>query len=102
MIVRVIVRVNEKDFVPVVTIDTLRDAVPEAVALLCLVEMTVEDDVALACVLETTILTVEDGVAYGGRFKSGIAVGQPVHGLTNFAPRTWPAYIGGMVMPLLR
>lgn len=101
MVVGVIDRVTEKDPVPVVTIDTLRDTVPEAVALLCLVEMTVEDDTALACVLETTVLTVEDGVAYGARFKSGVAVGQSVHGLTSFAPRTWPAYIGGMVMPLL-
>jgi hypothetical protein len=101
MVVRVIICVTEEDPVPVVTIDTLRDAKLEAVALSCFVKTVVEDDAALVCVLGTTVLNVEDGVAYGGKFKSGVAVGQSAHDLTSFAPRTCPAYIGGIVMPLL-
>ena len=81
--------------------DTPSEAVLEAVALLCVVGTTVEDGVAPVGVLETTVLTVGEGVAYGGKSKSGVAVGQSVHGLISFAPRTWPAYMGGIVMPLL-
>lgn len=88
MVVGVIVCVIEKDTVPVVRIDTLRDAVPGTIGLLCFVETSVGDDATMVCVLETIVLTVEDGVAYGGRLKSGVAVGQSVHGLTSFAPRT--------------
>lgn len=102
MVVEVMVCVTEKVEVPFVMTDALGDVVLEAVALLCVAESTVlEDDIPLVGVLEMTVLTVEDGVAYGGRFKFGVPVGQSVHALTSFAPRTWPAYTGGMVIPPL-
>lgn len=98
--VGVIVCVAEKDTVPDVMTDALDDAVREIVALLC-VDGTREDGVSLLCVLEVTVLIVEDGVAYGGRFKSGVVVGQSVHGLISFAPCTWSAYMGGVMVLLL-
>jgi hypothetical protein len=102
MVVEVMVCGTEKVKVPFVMTDALGDVVLEAVALLCVAESTgLEDDIPLVGVLEMTVLTVEDGVAYGGRFKFGVTVGQSVHALTSFAPRTWPAYTGGMVIPPL-
>lgn len=76
MVVGVRVCVKEKDTVPVVMTDALKDAVLEAL------DTTAE--------VEAVVTTEEDGVAYGGRFKLGVAVGQPpaMHGLTSFAPRT--------------
>lgn len=99
--VGVIVCVAEKGTVPDVMTDALGDAVREIVALLCVVDGTREDGVSLLCVLEMTVLIVKDGVAYGGRFKSGVVVGKSVHGLISFAPRTWSAYMGGVMVPLL-
>lgn len=52
--------------------------------------------------LDMTVMIVEEALAYGGRFRSGVAVGQPsMHGFTSFAPRTWAAYIGGMAIASL-
>jgi hypothetical protein len=42
---------------------------------------------------ETTVVMVGRGVAYGGAFKFGVAVGQSFsQGFTNMAPLTWAVF----------
>jgi hypothetical protein len=101
MVVGVIACVTENDTMPVGMTDALKDAV---VDILEITAKLLEDDAgALLCVLlEAIVAIVDESVIYGGRCKSGVAVGQSfVHGLTSFAPRTWSAYIGGIVIPSL-
>lgn len=91
IVVGVKVCVRAKDAEPIVMTDALEDTVVDTL------ETTaglLEDDTGallctLAALLETTVTIVEDGVAYGGRFRFGVAVGQlSMHGLINFAPCT--------------
>jgi hypothetical protein len=104
IVVNVSVCVVKNDVEPVVMIEALRDAIVDTLAIAA--EVVDDSTSLLLCtfdmVLEIAVIIVEEGVAYGGRFKSGVAVGQPsTHGLTNFAPRTCPAYIGGIVIASL-
>lgn len=101
IVVAVSVCVAENVTVLDVTTDALRDNVVEAleVAAEPLGEGIV---VTLSVLIDTEVTIVDEGVAYGGRFRSGVPVGQPsVHDSTNFAPRTWLAYIGGIVIASL-
>lgn len=88
MVVGVIVCVTENNTVSVVMTDALKESVVDKLE--STVKLLEDDSGALLCVLlETIVVIVDESVIYGGRFKSGVAVGQSfVHGLTSFAPRT--------------
>jgi hypothetical protein len=91
MVVGVSVCVEEKDAEPAERADALRDSVIDTLE--TTVELIEDDTSVLLCTLEVLlemiVAIVEEGVAYGGRSRFGVAVGQPsMHGVTSFAPRT--------------